>query len=133
MIWTEEQVAEVKRLAREEGLSARQIAGRVGSTRNAIIGLTRRNDIALGFIKGKPPQPVKTGPVFTAEKVVAKPDVPPPGAKLIDFMKITSRTCKWPFGDPGEGLKFCGCAKTYDKPYCEFHMRKAYAAQRVAP
>jgi hypothetical protein len=39
--------------------------------------------------------------------------------------------CRWPFGDPlQEGFHFCGKLKADGKPYCDFHMRRAFQAAR---
>lgn len=39
--------------------------------------------------------------------------------------------CRWPFGDPLErDFHFCGKQKADGKPYCDFHMRRAFQAAR---
>jgi GcrA cell cycle regulator len=44
------------------------------------------------------------------------------------LMQLTSRTCRWPVGDPRKaGFHFCGAVPVQGKPYCEFHVGIAYA------
>jgi len=39
--------------------------------------------------------------------------------------------CRWPFGDPLTGdFHFCGMQKADGKPYCDFHMRRAFQTAR---
>ena len=39
--------------------------------------------------------------------------------------------CRWPFGDPLEGsFHFCGKRKEGGKPYCDFHMHRAFQTAR---
>lgn len=46
--WSLERIAELRRLAIEEGLSASQIAAEMGETRNAVCGMAFRAGISLG-------------------------------------------------------------------------------------
>ncbi len=40
----------------------------------------------------------------------------------LSLMELTSRTCKWPIGDPAsDEFWFCGLPSTHGKPYCEAH------------
>ncbi len=40
----------------------------------------------------------------------------------LSLMELTSRTCKWPIGDPAsDEFWFCGLPSTPGKPYCEAH------------
>lgn len=48
-------------------------------------------------------------------------------AKRLTLMELTSRTCKWPVGDPAtEDFWFCGLAVQAGKPYCEAHVGVAF-------
>ncbi|QYX57820.1 GcrA cell cycle regulator [Roseovarius sp. SCSIO 43702] len=48
-------------------------------------------------------------------------------AKKISLMELTSRTCKWPVGDPAtEDFWFCGLPAQAGKPYCEAHVGVAF-------
>lgn len=49
------------------------------------------------------------------------------GAKKLDLMQLTERTCKWPIGDPAtEDFWFCGLPAQSGKPYCEAHVGVAF-------
>ena len=44
---------------------------------------------------------------------------------------LQAEDCRWPFGDPVElDFHFCGKPKADGRPYCEFHMRRAFQAVR---
>jgi len=48
-------------------------------------------------------------------------------AKKLTLMELTSRTCKWPVGDPAtEDFWFCGLPVQSGKPYCEAHVGVAF-------
>jgi GcrA cell cycle regulator len=59
------------------------------------------------------------------------PEPPAEAARLATrctFMGLTSRTCRWPIGDPKkEDFCFCGATPTRGRPYCGFHVGIAYA------
>jgi GcrA cell cycle regulator len=65
-----------------------------------------------------------------------EPDVQPmqqtqelviPESERIDLLGLNERTCKWPIGDPlSSSFHFCGRTSEDNRPYCEFHSRKAY-------
>lgn len=49
------------------------------------------------------------------------------GAKKLNLMELTERTCKWPIGDPAtEEFWFCGLGVQAGKPYCEAHVGVAF-------
>src|SRR5690606_22258435 len=49
----------------------------------------------------------------------------------ITLMTLTSRTCKWPIGDPGdEDFHFCSRNAELGGSYCAFHHRLAYQGVR---
>ncbi|SEW29824.1 GcrA cell cycle regulator [Aliiroseovarius sediminilitoris] len=49
------------------------------------------------------------------------------GAKKLNLMELTERTCKWPIGDPAtEDFWFCGLTVQQGKPYCEAHVGVAF-------
>jgi hypothetical protein len=49
-----------------------------------------------------------------------------PGTRCT-LLELTSRTCRWPIGDPKkEDFCFCG-ATVQRRPYCEVHRALAYA------
>lgn len=50
-----------------------------------------------------------------------------PNGKFVTTATLTSRTCKWPFGDPAEsGFHYCGQPPESGRPYCDVHDRMSY-------
>jgi GcrA cell cycle regulator len=143
--WAEERLAEFNKLT-AAGLSASQIAKRLGISRNAVCGKWDR----LGVSKPRPaapkpkpapkprtaapkpaPRPRTAAPKPALRAAMHVPDLAP-GSLDIDFMAITSTTCKWPVND-GNPFRFCGVAKPAEGgPYCAFHARVASGGRRPA-
>jgi GcrA cell cycle regulator len=155
MGWTEERVAELKKLW-AEGHSASQIAKRLGSvTRNAVIGKVHR----LGLSgRATPSRPVKRPPRLARPKpqqaprqatartggnavavreatapaphVEADTNVEPqrlPNGDMVTVLTVKDSMCKWPIGDPADStFGFCGHATTENSPYCADHARVAF-------
>lgn len=132
MGWTEERVAELKKLW-AEGHSASQIAKRLGSvTRNAVIGKVHR----LGLSgRATPSRPVKRPPRLARPKpqqmprqanlrpasgggglALREPMMPAampepeaniepqllPNGDMVTVMTMKDTMCKWPIGDPAD-------------------------------
>ncbi len=158
MGWTEERVAELKKLW-AEGHSASQIAKRLGNvTRNAVIGKVHR----LGLSgRATPSRPVKRPPRLARPKpqhvarqasgatgsanVPATTDTPPapvirevnvepqrlPNGDMVTVMTVKDSMCKWPVGDPADpAFGFCGHATHDGAPYCTEHARLAFQPAR---
>jgi len=152
MSWTDERVELLKKLW-GEGLSASQIAGRLGSvTRNAVIGKVHR----LGLSGRATTSRMKTHrprsriasakraakPRFAqlgnpAVRALYAPDAEPfipmgeeldiPLAERKSIQTLTECSCRWPIGDPQTPeFHFCGKNKVPALPYCEFHARRAF-------
>ncbi len=131
MEWTEERVAELKELW-AQGYSARQIAEKLGGiTRNAVIGkanrmglskptkssLTRQRKRQEGTERRRPVE---------EDVMVLTPD------SGVSILTLTTATCRWPIGHPGEeNFFFCGARAKSGQPYCDAHSRLAY--QTPAP
>ena len=160
MGWTEERVAELKKLW-SEGHSASQIAKRLGSvTRNAVIGKVHR----LGLSgRSTPSRPVKRPPRLARPKpqtatrpaaparapgpqvpVVREPVVAQrasesaaviepkrlPNGDMVTVLTVKDSMCKWPIGDPATE-SFSFCGRrSSDGPYCSEHARVAYQPQQ---
>ncbi|SEK40890.1 GcrA cell cycle regulator [Roseovarius nanhaiticus] len=71
-----------------------------------------------------PPQP-STNEIDP--KALAKVSEVEKKAKKLSLMELTSRTCKWPVGDPAtDDFWFCGLPSQAGKPYCEAHVGVAF-------
>ena len=153
-MWTEARV-ELLRTLWKEGLSASQIAERLGEvTRNAVIGKVHRLGLAArsspqyrrashGLPRGRRDGPRPVRPV--AAKLLRSPAPCRMSAPVLAFatadlvlgslglglLDLTPTTCRWPFGDPRRDFEgFCGHEAV--GPYCAGHARLAYrpAARR---
>jgi GcrA cell cycle regulator len=152
MAWTDERVELLKKLW-ADGLSASQIAGRLGAvTRNAVIGKVHRLGLSgratTSRMKSHRPRPRAQAarklmkPRFanvgnTALRQLYQGDMEPyvapveelviPPAERKYIQTLTESCCRWPIGDPQEAdFHFCGKSKVNGLPYCEFHARRAY-------
>jgi GcrA cell cycle regulator len=150
MAWTDERVETLKKLW-GEGLSASQIAGRLGSvTRNAVIGKVHRLGLSgratTSRMKSHRPRPrmaskrmakarfaASGNPAFRALYQETEAYVPPveemiiPLAERKTIQTLVECSCRWPIGDPQMAdFHFCGKNKVPGLPYCEFHARRAF-------
>jgi GcrA cell cycle regulator len=151
MAWTDDRVDLLKKLW-AEGLSASQIAGRLGSvTRNAVIGKVHRLGLSgratTSRMKSHRPRQRMAAKrlaksryatignpalraLYTAETNVYLPpteELVIPVAERKSIQTLTEVTCRWPIGDPqNTEFHFCGKNKVPGLPYCEFHARRAF-------
>jgi GcrA cell cycle regulator len=148
MWWTKEQDVLLKQ-SWENGESARQIANKIGKTRNAVIGRANRmhlttHDVAYADMsrdllpvapipKRGTPQPQWR---FLCTPIKAQPPMPTPvepqlPSQLIGIMQLTDETCRWPVGTPGkEGFGFCGAQTALGSVYCSHHWHKSVVHQK---
>lgn len=119
MDWTTERV-EILTLMWTEGYSGRQIAEKLGTTRNAVIGKAQRLNLRRGVERGivvAPPPP----PAPPPEPVHIDPK---PQAEFKAWM------CRWPTYTPGKhGLYICGHAVQPGRHYCAEHITRNYLAE----
>lgn len=102
--WTPDMIATLRRLWRE-GWPTREIAGRLGVSRNGVIG--KAWALRLGPHPDRAPK---------AEAGAPADDAP-----------ILIRTCQWPLGDPrSHDFAFCGARAETGRPYCREHLARAY-------
>ncbi len=140
MLWTDEAVERLKRLALE-GFSAAGIAAALGaSSRNAVIGKASRIGIKLngGGRASAPPPPRAAAngarrpapaplpnQVRTPAWIFANAEVGE--MRGVRFQDIRHLACRWPIGDPANGdFAYCGLAAAAGRPYCAGHCRIAY-------
>lgn len=152
MSWTDDRVELLKKLW-TEGLSASQIAGRLGGvSRNAVIGKVHRLGLA-GRATQSRSKPARPRPRISAIKRVPKPRlahhgnpalralyqpdadryVPPPEEldiapeDRVALVDLTECSCRWPVGDPqSPDFGFCNHKKVPGLQYCETHARRAF-------
>lgn len=152
--WTDERVDVLKKLW-TEGLSASQIAGRLGGvTRNSVISKLHRMGCAQRAVTSRIAEsksrarrrPAKPRIVAesTAPKAIKQTAKFQPPADLIGVEELVIPAherksladleachCRWPIGDPTHAnFHFCGKKRPRsDLPYCEFHCAKAFSAR----
>lgn len=145
--WTDARVETLKTLWRE-GLSAAQIAGRLGGvTRNAVIGKIHRLGLSgravtprLGGQRpawAKPRRRARrppSGPKLAAAPAVDIPErVEGPGLAT-SILQLGAHVCRWPIGDPkAADFSFCGRRADEGGPYCPAHRRIAHRPGKLAP
>ena len=148
MAWTEEMVEGLRQM-QTEGLTANEIAKRLGVSKNSIVGKVHRLCLKArpSPIKKKedeaeieavetaevntetPAQVVEEVKVEeTAEPVVEhKAEKKHKGSGHIKLVELDSHTCRWPLGDPrDEDFCFCGRKVRMGQTYCEEHANMAY-------
>jgi GcrA cell cycle regulator len=142
-LWTDKVVAALTELWADKEISAAHIANRLSHkfgvviSRNAILGkahrlgLPSRREASPSKQRRvptlrKPPAPRKriVEPRLTAETIV---DANIPFEQRKTLLELTSKTCRWPVGEPGEpGFFFCGAEPDEDCVYCAAHEVRAY-------
>ena len=145
MIWTDKHIDTLRKLW-AEGLSASQIAGRIGGlSRNAVIGKIHRLGLSgratttriknhkpkLRHKSAARPRPVQAlRDIFAdmpVDPVIDEPDVPIPVDQRRTVLTLEEHHCRWPVGDPREAeFHFCGGQKVKGLAYCERHARRAF-------
>ncbi|HUS95729.1 MAG TPA: GcrA family cell cycle regulator [Hyphomicrobiaceae bacterium] len=152
MSWTDDRVDLLKKLW-SEGLSASQIAGRLGGvTRNAVIGKVHRLGLSGRATTTRVKSPRTRRPASTAKRITkptfkqqgnpafrslyqgdAEPYQPQieeieiPLAERKCLQDLTETSCRWPIGDPQTAeFHFCNKSKVPGLPYCEPHSRRAF-------
>ena len=150
MGWTDERVANLKKLWLD-GLSASQIAKQLGGvTRNAVIGKVHRLGLSGRAAPSQPSRPAfraarprptqaPSAPrrIEPAPRAAAAPAQPAPRPAVLDLpgtatvLTLGSHMCKWPIGDPSsDSFTFCGRRAGEGAPYCVDHARVAYQPQQ---
>jgi GcrA cell cycle regulator len=152
MAWNDERVELLKKLW-AEGLSASQIAGRLGGvTRNAVIGKVHRLGLSGRATTSRMKSHRPRARAATARRIAksrfaatgnpalralyhpeAEPFTPSveelviPVKERKSIQTLGECSCRWPIGDPQMAdFHFCGKNKVPGLPYCEFHARRAF-------
>ena len=150
MSWTDEREAEFRELY-AEGLAHREIAARMGLTRNASIGKARRLGLKPRIVRKPKPAPwvrlgisertwqrrqqkfketgvgriaaKYRGEKMAEESVEISPEVVNGPLTIIE---LEAHHCRWPVEVPGEPMLYCGEPKASGRSYCARHCRMAY-------
>ncbi len=145
--WTDARVETLKTLWRE-GLSAAQIAGRLGGvTRNAVLGKIHRLGLSGRAVAprlgGQRPASVRPRPASRKPTRGPKPAaeapvdiaIPVEGPGLAtSVLQLGVHMCHWPIGDPlSPDFSFCGRRADGPGPYCLAHRRIAHQPRKPAP
>lgn len=133
-----------------EGHSTADIARRIGTSKNAVIGKAHRlhlparpspirncgTDLERTKRCPRVPKPADIMPPLSAESGTPATTSPPPGPARPDIgnapsPRLGTASCCWPIGDPGTpGFRFCDAVALPARPYCAAHCEQAY---RKAP
>ncbi|MBQ8481520.1 MAG: global cell cycle regulator GcrA-like protein [Alphaproteobacteria bacterium] len=144
MGWTDESVEELRRLW-DKGLTASEIAKKLGVTKNAIVGKVHRL-----CLKARP-SPIKTkdeeveqNQATVQEEIIIETESTDElpveeniketeivnsvsGNGRVKLVDLDSHTCRWPVGDPrDDDFGFCGKKVRAGQTYCDEHSAMAY-------
>jgi GcrA cell cycle regulator len=152
--WTSERTELLKKLF-DAGLSCSQIAGEIGTTRNAVIGKMHR----LGLSRPKDSFPSRLKPrrvpkdtwrpralrpkipglSIAAQREMLRSAYPGPVGEetAVDsphkcsLLELNHTQCRWPISEPGcADFAFCGNPSLDGFSYCSGHARLAYRPRR---
>ena len=151
--WTTERIELLKKLF-DAGLSCSQIAGQIGTTRNAVIGkmhrlgLSRPKNLFADRLKPKRvpkdtwrPKGFRAknpGMSIGAQRAALRAAYPGPACdEAIDsphkcsLLELNLAQCRWPISEPGAAdFAFCGNGTVDGLSYCAGHARLAYRPRR---
>ncbi len=124
MVWTEERIADLKRLW-TAGHSTSHIGTVLGVSKNAVIGKAHRLKLPAR------PSPIRRSSGPSKPKPAPFPKRVPKIQRRPFFKPARPRdgapSCLWPTGDPGDAdFHFCGGKTVPGRPYCPEHCARAY-------
>ena len=137
MLWTDEAVEVLRRLA-GQGRSASAIAEALGAaSRSAVIGKANRIGIRLNgdgraLLPAAAPIPHATAeppirPARERKAALTSAAIEVGEMRRVKFEDIRRFACKWPLGDPrAEDFAYCGLTAVEGRSYCAGHCRMAY-------
>jgi GcrA cell cycle regulator len=151
--WTSERTEMLKKLF-DAGLSCSQIAGEIGTTRNAVIGkmhrlgLSRPKNLFADRIKPRVAQdgwrrkvlrPKVRSLSISSQHAALRAAYPGPAghASAVEsphkcsLLELRQAQCRWPISEPGSAdFAFCGNPSAGGLSYCVGHARLAYRPRR---
>ena len=140
MAWTDEMVEGLRQMW-DEGLTANEIAKRLGVSKNSIVGKVHRL-----CLKARP-SPIKRKDVVEETVVDNVQEVVPETEVVVEktievtvkknkksekngnikLVELDSHTCRWPLGDPrDDDFCFCGKKIRLGQTYCDEHSTLDY-------
>ena len=148
--WTDQRVDQLKRLL-ADGLSASEIAGEFGISRNAIIGKVHRYGLSFsrapwrrGMGAPRAPRIARKAPLRKsklqlhpglAPKLPVEEPVPEhvddlaiPAGQRRTILTLRKDDCRWPVGDPRlepASFFYCGAPAKDGSSYCPHHDRRS--------
>ena len=137
--WTDERI-ELLRSGFEAGLSCREIADRIGVSRNAVIGkisrLNLKREKAGGPVRKHAARDPRRRGGLRLRRIILKsvtvddavePKAPIHNGHTCSLFELGPETCRWPISTPGAAdFCFCGNPPVEGLPYCSGHSRLAY-------
>ena len=137
MAWTEKMVEDLRQMW-IEGLTANEIAKKLGVSKNSIVGKVHRLCLTAR------PSPIKRKEDMVAEAEFVFEETVKPEEKIVPvkepvvtqsseakgkvkLVDLGNHTCRWPLGDPrDEDFSFCGKKVRAGQTYCDEHSVMAY-------
>lgn len=138
--WTDERI-ELLKSGFEAGLSCREIADRIGVSRNAVIGKISRLNLtrqkAAGPVRKDAARDPRGRPTLrlrrqflravTVVNDTVELEAPVHNGHTCSLFELSAQTCRWPISTPGaDDFCFCGNPPVDGLPYCPGHSRLAY-------
>jgi GcrA cell cycle regulator len=144
LLWPAELVTELRRLFTEDKLTMREMASALGRSRNSVIAKCHREGLIRGarnnaskrsseakrpyrrapwaieglYANSRPKMKKRRQPEFV-DLPVEKP------AKPLTLLDLTSKSCRWPLGEPSADMLYCG-GLTQGGAWCAKHHAMAY-------
>ena len=143
MAWTEQMVEDLRKMWLE-GLTANEIAKKLGVSKNSIVGkvhrlcltarpspIKKKEEVKPETVEENLPQTVAEVQANNQEEAENKyEDVhvdKPVNMQGVKLVNLDSHTCRWPLGDPrDEDFCFCGKKVRAGQTYCDEHAAMAY-------
>ena len=136
MGWTDESVNKLRELW-AQGLTANEIAKKLGVTKNAIVGKVHRLCLTArpspikpkeSAVQTAPKLPLSASEVDVVESADEKSKTADKNENSnIKLVDLDSHTCRWPLGDPrDDDFSFCGKKVRSGQTYCDEHAMMAY-------